>query len=129
MKEYGKKRLENMFAVRSFLDAGINVTQTSDYPPGPYEPMMAIQSMVTRKDFDGRVWGPNQRISVDEALRICTMNGAYASFEENIKGSITAGKLADFVILANDPHDVDPDQIKHIEIVRTVVGGTTMYAA
>ena len=91
--------------------------------------MMAIQSMVTRKDFDGRVWGPNQRISVDEALRICTMNGAYASFEENIKGSITAGKLADFVILANDPHDLDPDQIKHIEIVRTVVGGTTMYAA
>jgi predicted amidohydrolase YtcJ len=55
------------------------------------------------------------------------MNGAYASFEENIKGSITAGKLADFVILADDPHDVDPDAIKHIEIVRTVVGGTTMY--
>ena len=127
--EYGEERMRWMFAHRSFLDYNIPVAPASDYTPGPYEPMMAIQSMVTRKDFDGRVWGPNQRISVDEALRICTMNGAYASFEENIKGSITAGKLADFVILANDPHDVDPDQIKHIEIVRTVVGGTTMYAA
>ena len=51
MKEYGKERLENMFAVKSFLDAGINVTQTSDYPPGPFEPMMAIQSSVTRTVF------------------------------------------------------------------------------
>ena len=127
--EYGEERMRWMFAHRSFLDYNIPVAPASDYTPGPYEPMMAIQSMVTRKDFDGRVWGPNQRISVDEALRICTMNGAYASFEENIKGSITAGKLADFVILADDPHDVDPDQIKHIEIVRTVVGGATMYAA
>lgn len=127
--EYGEERMRWMFAHKSFLDYDIPVAPASDYTPGPYEPMMAIQSMVTRKDFDGRVWGPNQRISVDQALKICTMNGAYASFEENIKGSITAGKLADFVILADDPHDVDPDQIKHIEIVRTVVGGTTMYGA
>lgn len=125
--EYGEEKMQWMFAHRSFLDYGIPVAPASDYTPGPYEPLMALQSMVTRKDFDGRIWGPNQRISLDEALRICTMNGAYASFEENIKGSITAGKLADFVILADDPHDVDPDQIKNIEIVRTVVGGTTMY--
>jgi predicted amidohydrolase YtcJ len=85
--------------------------------------------MVTRKDFDGRVWGPNQRITLDQALKICTMNGAFASFEENIKGSITAGKLADFVILADNPHDVDADTIKNIEIVRTVVGGSTMHGA
>ena len=85
--------------------------------------------MVTRKDFDGRVWGPSQRITVDQALRVCTMNGAYASFEENLKGSITAGKLADFVVLAQDPHDVDPDQIKEIEVARTVVGGQTKWEA
>ena len=127
--DYGEERMRWMFAHKSFLDYGIPVAPASDYTPGPYEPLMAIQSMVTRKDFDGRIWGPNQRISIEDALKICTINGAYASFEEGIKGSITTGKLADFVILANAPQDVDPDQIKHIEIVRTVVGGKTMYGA
>jgi len=127
--DYGEERMRWMFAHKSFLDYGIPVAPASDYTPGPYEPLMAIQSMVTRKDFDGRVWGPNQRISIVDALKICTINGAYASFEEGIKGSITTGKLADFVILADAPQDVDPDQIKHIEIVRTVVGGKTMYGA
>ena len=126
--EYGEEKMRWMFAHKSFLDYNIPVAPASDYTPGPFEPMMALQSMVTRKDFDGRVWGPNQRITIDQAMRICTLNGAYASFEENIKGRITAGTLADFVILADDPHDVDPDNIKNIEIVRTVVGGTTMYA-
>lgn len=127
--DYGEERMRWMFAHKSFLDYGIPVAPASDYTPGPYEPLMAIQSMVTRKDFDGRIWGPNQRISIEDALKICTINGAYASFEEGIKGSITTGKLADFVILADAPQDVDPDQIKHIEIVRTVVGGNTMYGA
>ena len=127
--DYGEEKMRWMFAHKSFLDYDIPVAPASDYTPGPYEPLMAIQSMMTRKDFEGRVWGPNQRITVDQALRICTMNGAYASFEENIKGSISAAKLADFVILADAPHDVDPDQIKHIEVVRTVVGGATMYGA
>jgi predicted amidohydrolase YtcJ len=62
-------------------------------------------------------------------LKICTMHGAYASFEENEKGSITAGKHADFVMLAEDPHDVDPDRIKEIQVVRTVVGGHTRHEA
>ena len=124
---YGEEKMKWMFAHKSFLDYGIPVAPASDYTPGPYEPLMGIQSMVTRKDWMGRVWGANQRVTVDEALKICTINGAYASFEENIKGSITPGKLADFVILADAPHDVDPDQIKNIEIVRTVVGGQTMF--
>ena len=126
--DYGKKRLRSMFAHRSFLDHGIRVASASDYVPGPYEPLMAIQSMVTRKDFEGRVWGPNQRITVPEALRICTIHGAYASFEEKIKGSITPGKLADFVVLAEDPHETDPDRIKRIDVVRTVVGGRTVHS-
>jgi len=126
--EYGPEKMQWMFAHRSFLDYGIPVAPASDYMPGPFSPLMAIQSMVTRKDFAGRVWGPNQRISVDEALSICTINGAYASFEENIKGSITAGKLADFVVLAEDPYDVDPDRIKEIKVLRTVVGGRTLHS-
>jgi len=127
--EYGEEKMRSMFAHRSFLDHGIPVAGASDYPPGAYEPLMALQSMVTRRDFRGREWGPNQRVTMDEALRICTLNGAFASFEEEIKGSISAGKLADFVMLAEDPHDVEPDRIKDIAVVRTVVGGRVMHEA
>ena len=127
--DYGEEKMESMFAHRSFLDAGIPVAPASDYTPGPYEPMMAVQSMVTRKDVRGRVWGPSQRISVTEALRICTVHGAYASFEEDLKGSLTPGKLADFVLLERDPHDVDPDAIVDIQVVRTVLGGATTFEA
>ena len=126
-KEYGSEKMQWMFAHKSFLDAGIRVPGASDYGPGPFEPLMALQSMVTRKDFSGNVWGPRQRVTVDEALTIATINGAYASHEEQVKGSITAGKLADFVMLEKDPHDVNADEIKEITIVRTVVGGKTMY--
>ncbi len=125
---YGEEKLRWMFAHRSFLDYGIPVASASDYVPGPYEPLMAIQSMVTRKDYRGKVWGANQRVSVDEALRICTMNAARASFEEHLKGSIKSGKLADFVVLSDDPHDVEPDQIKDIKVLRTVVGGRTTFS-
>jgi predicted amidohydrolase YtcJ len=88
---------------------------------------MAIQSMVTRRDYRGREWGPNQKVTVDEALRIATIHGAYASSEEGVKGSISVGKLADFVMLEKDPHDVDPSAIKDIKVVRTVVGGNTVH--
>jgi predicted amidohydrolase YtcJ len=127
--EYGDEKMEWMFAHRSFLDAGIPVAGASDYMPGPFEPMMAIQSMVTRKDYAGRVWGASQKVSVDEAIAIGTRHGAWASGEEHLKGTITAGKLADFVVLARDPHDVEPDTIKDIPVVRTVVGGRTMHEA
>ena len=125
--QYGDEKLRWMFAHRSFLDSGIPVPGASDYGPGPFEPLMAIQSMVTRRDYRGREWGPNQKVTVDEALRIATINGAYASSEEALKGSITPGKLADFVILEKDPHTVDPSQIKDIKVVRTVVGGKTVH--
>jgi predicted amidohydrolase YtcJ len=127
--EYGEEMMESMFPHRSFLDYGIPVAPASDFTPGPFEPMMAIQSMVTRKDAQGRVWGPSQRISVAEAMQICTMNGAYASFEERIKGSLTPGKLADIVIIDKDPHDVDPDSIAGIKVLRTILGGRTTYHA
>jgi predicted amidohydrolase YtcJ len=127
-KEYGEAKMQWMFAHRSFLDAGIRVPGASDYTPGPFEPLMAIQSMVTRKDYAGRVWGDSQKVSVDEALRIATLHGAYASYEETQKGSITPGKLADFAILEKDPHEVAPDAIKDIKVVRTVAGGRTTYA-
>jgi predicted amidohydrolase YtcJ len=126
---YGEEAMRNAMAFRSFLDAGVPVCAGSDFSPGPFSPLMAIQAMVTRKGWDGKTWGANQKITVDEALRVNTLNGAYASHEEGLKGSIMPGKLADFVVLAADPHTVDPDKIKDIKILRTVTGGTTMYQA
>lgn len=127
MREYGPERLNWMFAVRSFLDAGIHVTQASDYPPGPFEPMMALESEVTRTDMHGTLWGPRQRVTVEEAIRVGTMNGAYASYEEHEKGSITAGKLADLVVLGRDPLRADPMTLIRIPIERTMVGGRWVY--
>lgn len=124
---YGEDIIRNAMAFRDFLDAGVPVCAGSDFSPGPFSPLMALQAMVTRKGWDGKTWGANQKVSVDEALRINTLNGAYASHEEAIKGSITPGKLADFVVLAADPHTADPDRIKDIRIVRTVTGGQTVY--
>lgn len=127
--EYGREKMQSMFAHRSFLDAGIPVAPASDYAPGPYEPMMALQSMVTRKDMQGRVWGERQRISIEEALKVCTVNGAYASFDESIKGSLTPGKLADFVLLSKDPRTTDPEELQQIEVVQTVLGGRVSFEA
>lgn len=124
---YGERKMRSMFAHGSFLEHGIPVAGASDYIPGPFEPLMALQSMVTRTDWQGREWGANQRITVEQALRVATLNGAHASFEEDIKGSITPGKLADFVMLAEDPHEVDPGRLKDVQVVRTVVGGRTMH--
>lgn len=124
---YGEERMQHSMAYRSFIDSGIRPAAGSDFSPGPFAPLMGMQGMVTRTGWNGETWGANQRISVDEALQINTINGAYNSHEEAIKGSITAGKLADFVILADDPHTVDQQKIKDIEIVQTVTGGSTVY--
>ncbi len=126
---YGEDLMKRSMAYRTFLDAGIVAAAGSDFSPGPFDVRMAIQGMVTRTGWNGETWGANQRISVDEALRISTLNGAYNSHEETIKGSITPGKLADFVVLSEDPHTVDKEKIKDIAIVRTVVGGSTVYQA
>lgn len=126
-KEYGADKMNWMFAHKSFLDYGIPVASASDYLPGPYEPMMALQSMVTRKDVQGRVWGPKQRITIQQAIRICTVNGAYSSFEEDMKGTLEPGKFADCVILDQDPHTIDPDRMQEIKVERTIMGGRTTH--
>ena len=128
-KYYGEEMMQHCMAYRSFLDAGIVAAAGSDFSPGPFDPRMAIQGMVTRTGWDGKTWGANQRISVEEALRVNTINGAYNSHEEAIKGSITPGKLADFVVLSDDLFTVDKEKIKDLQIVRTVVGGSTVYQA
>jgi predicted amidohydrolase YtcJ len=126
---YGEELMKRCMAYRTLLDAGIAAAAGSDFSPGPFAPLMGIQGMVTRTGWNGEIWGANQRITVEEALRVNTINGAHATREEAIKGSITPGKLADFVVLSEDPHTVDPAKIKDIKVVRTVVGGVTVFEA
>jgi predicted amidohydrolase YtcJ len=126
---YGDETMKSCMAYRSLLDAGVYAAAGSDFSPGPFAPLMGIQGMVTRTGWDGTVWGANQRISVSEAIAVNTCNGAWASGEEAIKGSISAGKLADYVVLADDPHTADVEKIKDIQIVRTVIGGKISHQA
>ncbi|MBL8774030.1 MAG: amidohydrolase [Phenylobacterium sp.] len=126
---YGEDLMGRMMAYRTLLDAGVPVCAGSDFGAGVFPPLMGMQGVVTRTGWDGKTWGAGQRITVAEALKVHTLNGAYDTMEEDLKGSITPGKLADFVVLGDDPHTVEPNRIKDIRIERTVVGGATVYQA
>jgi predicted amidohydrolase YtcJ len=127
MHFYGEQRTEHMFPMRTFLDAGLRPTDSSDYTASPSDPMMWLQSQITRTDPQGHVWGANQRITLEEAIRCGTVNGAYASFEENLKGSIEPGKLADLVVLGQDPFKVEPSSLIKIPVERTMLAGAWTY--
>lgn len=128
VKYYGKERARTMFAHKSFLDAGVRVAGSSDHPAGLHPPLLGVQCMVTRKTSFGDVIGRNQRISLEEAFKMYTVHAAYASFEEDIKGSLTPGRLADMVVLTEDPWSTDPDKISEIGIDMTIVGGNIAYS-
>jgi len=123
MEGYGEWRWDWMHAARSMLDLGIPIAGHSDSPVSAAEPLLRIQDMVTRISAEGKVYGAKQRISVEEALRVWTLGGAYASFEEDRKGSIGVGKLGDFVVLSKDPTLVAPNAIQDIAVEMTVIGG------
>ena len=127
MHFYRGDRTKFMFPMRSFLDAGLRPTDSSDYTASPADPMMWLQSQLTRTDMKGNVWGPNQRINLPEAIRCGTVNGAYAALEERIKGSIQPGQLADLVVLAQDPFKTEPSQLVGIQVERTMVGDAWKY--
>jgi len=127
MHFYGEERTKNMFPMRSFLDAGLRPTDSSDYTASPSDPMMWLQSQLTRTDPQGHVWGSNQRITLEKAIRCGTLNGAYASFEDHIKGSLTPGKYADLVVLDQDPFKTDPSLLMKIRVERTMVDGNWVF--
>jgi predicted amidohydrolase YtcJ len=124
---YGPKRLERMFAHRSFLDHGVAVAGSSDYPCGPYQPLLAMQSCVTRTGYDGTPLGLSQRITPLEALALYSINAAYASGEDAMKGRLAPGYLADFVVLDDDPRTVAPSALGSLGIRATYVGGSRVW--
>jgi predicted amidohydrolase YtcJ len=127
LEAYGEQRWAWMFANASSFEHGIPNAANSDFPVSDLNPMLRIQSLVTRRSRWGTVYGPSQRLSVEQALHAYTMGSAYASFEEDEKGSITPGKLADFVILSHDPRAVLPESISTIVVEQTFVAGVKRF--
>jgi predicted amidohydrolase YtcJ len=128
-KWYGDERLGRMFAHRSFLDWGVPVAAASDYGCGPFEPLLGMQSCVTRGAWDGGTLGENQRISPQEALALYTTGAAYATGEENVKGKLAPGYYADFVVLGENPLTAEPSRLSQIPVLATYVAGERVWSA
>jgi predicted amidohydrolase YtcJ len=126
----GSERIKTTYAFGSLLKANAKLTFGSDWFVAPPTPLEGIYAAVTRQTLDGKNpdgWVPEQKISVEDALRSYTIRAAYASYEENIKGSIKPGKLADFVFLEKDLFEIQPAEIWNVKVLRTSVGGKFVY--
>ncbi|PLX33240.1 MAG: amidohydrolase [Clostridiales bacterium] len=127
----GKERAKVSYNYRTLFDSGVHVSISSDWPVDSVNPMKNIYVGVTRKDYDGYPeggWNPEQRLTIEQALYGFTMGSAYASFEEELKGSVEDGKLADFVVLSEDILEIEPDKIQDIEVEMTFMGGKLVYS-
>ncbi|HIJ54841.1 MAG TPA: amidohydrolase [Deltaproteobacteria bacterium] len=132
----GMERASRIDPMKSAINAGVVTIAHSDAPIAGIgdpifgaDPLFGIWCAVNRKTRNGVLLGPEERITPMEGIRAYTINAAYASFEENIKGSIEPGKLADFVVLSENPCEVDPWEIRNVKVERTIIGGETVYQA
>jgi predicted amidohydrolase YtcJ len=125
----GPEQASRISPMREAIDMGLKPTNHTDFNVVPIDQMLVLWSAVTRKDRNGEVVGPDQRITPYEALEAITVNAAYQAFEEDSKGSIEVGKLADLVVLDANPLRVEPDAIKDISVLRTIKEGKTIYGA
>ena len=128
----GPERIKTTYAFKSLLDANAKLAFGSDWFVAPPIPLLGIYAAITRRTLDDQNpdgWVPEQKITVEEALIAYTINGAYASFEEDIKGSLEVGKLADFVVFDRNLLEIDPVIIKNAMVLMTFVGGKQVYVA
>ena len=123
----GPDRAAGISALRSSIDRGIRFTVHDDTPVTPVNPLQLVWVGVNRLTKSNQVLGPDERITPLEALRTVTIDAAWQNFEEGIKGSIAPGKLADFVVLSDNPLTVNPTEIRDITVLETIVGGKTVY--
>jgi len=131
-KRIGKERAKTTYAFRSLLDAGVRLAFGTDWTVAPLDPMLSIYAAVTRRTLDGKNpngWVPAQKISVEEAVRAYTIGSAFAEFQENEKGTIMPGKLADLVILSRDIFKIDPKDIEKVKVVTTIMDGRMVFEA
>jgi hypothetical protein len=127
-QKYGPNRVRWIYPAKSFFDNGIVAAGTSDVPVTPISPWWGIWASVARKEFrTGQVIAPEERVSILQALEMYTRNPAYISFEENQKGSLESGKLADFIVVDRDVLSVPTDELKDVQVLKTFVGGEMVY--
>lgn len=129
-KRIGPARSQGTYAFRSLLDAGAVLAFGSDWTVAPLNPMEGLKAAVTRQTLDGKHpsgWVPEQKISLEEAIRAFTMGSAYAEFQDHVKGSLTPGKLADLVLLDCDIFKIDPATIDKVKVTMTVVDGKVVW--
>lgn len=131
-KVIGPERIKTTYAFKSLFDAGATVAFGSDWFVAPPTPLEGIYAAVTRRTIDDQNpegWVPEQKITVEQALIAYTRNAAYASFDENVKGTLTSGKLADFVVLSDDLRVIDSEQIRNVRVLKTWVGGKEVFSS
>jgi hypothetical protein len=129
-KKIGRERIKEAYPYMSLINAGVTLCFGSDWTVAPLNPLLGIYAAVTRRTLDGKNpdgWIPEQKISIREAIKAFTINNAYASFEEDIKGSIKPGKLADFVLLNEDILSIAPAKIKDVKVDMTIFDGEIIY--
>ena len=128
----GHDRASRTYAFRSFLDHGVRLAFGTDWEVAPLDPLLTVYAAVTRATLDGKNpngWFPEQKLSVAEAIEAYTMGSAYAEFQENEKGSITTGKLADMVLVSEDIFSIAPEKIRDVQVLKTFVGGRQVFDA
>lgn len=118
----GSARAKWTHPFKTLLENNVMMIGGSDCPVELINPLLGVYALVAREFF------PEERVSVEEALKVYTLNAAYASFEENVKGSIEPGELADFAVLSHNPLTVNPEKIKNIHVEMTIVGGKTVFS-
>jgi predicted amidohydrolase YtcJ len=131
-KRIGPERLSGTYAFRSLLDSGAVLAFGSDWTVAPLDPLTGIKAAVTRQTLDGKHpggWIPEQKITVQEAVRAYTVGAAFAEFQDKVKGTITPGKLADLVMLDSDIFKISPEQVDRARVLLTVVDGRVVWEA
>jgi predicted amidohydrolase YtcJ len=124
------KRAATSYAWASFINEGVTFAFGTDYPVEPVTPFRGLYAAVTRKSEDGRQeYFPEQKLSIDQAIAAYTTGPAFAEFQEKQKGRLQLGMLADFVVLDRDVTAIRPKEILGTKVLRTVVGGKTVYEA
>ena len=129
-KRLDEKRLKGTYAFRTLLDNGAVLAFGTDWFVAPLNPMFGVYAAVTRRTLDDKNpngWIPEQKISVEETVKAYTYGSAYAEFQENVKGTISTGKLADFVILSDDIFTIKPENIRNAKVLTTIVDGKIVY--